>query len=141
MAAKLNLLSDPECKNATSEGRAIRKLHDGGGLYLWVYADGSKFWRLRYWIDAKEKSLSFGAYPEIMLKVARVKRDAERKRLDENLDPSAERKAKKLKSKIASTNSFEAFREKLQAPLKAPPFAGFRFFCFLKYRIHLITVN
>lgn len=108
MAAKLNLLSDQECKNATSEGRAIRKLHDGGGLYLWVYADGSKFWRLRYWIDAKEKSLSFGAYPEITLKAARVKREAERKRLDDNLDPSAERKAKKLKSKIASTNSFEA---------------------------------
>lgn len=108
MAAKLNLLSDTECRNATSEGKAIRKLHDGGGLYLWVYAEGSKFWRLRYWIDGKEKSLSFGAYPEITLKEARGKRDAERKKLDINLDPSAERKAAKIKSKQASANSFEA---------------------------------
>jgi len=108
MAAKLNLLSAPECNNATSEGKAIRKLHDGGGLYLWVYADGSKFWRLRYWIAGKEKSLSFGAYPVVSLKEARGKRDEQSKILDANLDPSAERKASNLKSKLAAENSFEA---------------------------------
>ena len=43
MSAKLNLLTDVECKNATSEGKSIRKLHDGGGLYLWVYEDGRKY--------------------------------------------------------------------------------------------------
>lgn len=60
MAAILNLLSVKTCDNATSEGNAIRKLHDGGGLYLWVHADGKKYWRLRYWIAQKEKSLSLG---------------------------------------------------------------------------------
>lgn len=108
MAAKLNLLSAPECANATSEGKAIRKLHDGGGLYLWVYADGSKFWRLRYWIAGKEKSLSFGSYPVVSLKEARGKRDEQSKVLDANLDPSAERKAANLKSKLAAENSFES---------------------------------
>ncbi len=107
MAAKLNLLSVPQCNAVTSEGKAIRKLHDGGGLYLWVYEDGSKFWRLRYWIANKEKSLSFGAYPEITLKEARSKREDERKKLDNNLDPSAERKAHKLQKKLSSENSFE----------------------------------
>jgi integrase len=107
MAAKLNLLSAPECTNATSEGKAIRKLHDGGGLYLWVYADGSKFWRLRYWIAGKEKSLSFGSYPVVSLKEARGKRDEQSKILGANLDPSAERKAANLKSKLAAENSFE----------------------------------
>ena len=29
-----NLLSDKKIKNATSEGKALRKLHDGEGLYL-----------------------------------------------------------------------------------------------------------
>lgn len=108
MAAKLNLLTTPECKNATSQGRAIRKLHDGGGLYLWVYQDGSKFWRLRYWIDGKEKSLSFGAFPDIPLKEARARRDAERRKIEQNLDPSVEKKAAKIKSKQAATSSFEA---------------------------------
>ena len=35
-----NHLSAVECKNATSNGARIRKLHDGDGLYLWVYSDG-----------------------------------------------------------------------------------------------------
>jgi hypothetical protein len=58
--AKLHLLSDPECKSATTNGKEIRKRHDGGGLYLWVYADGRKYWRLRYKITGSEKSLDIG---------------------------------------------------------------------------------
>lgn len=57
-----NLLSAAECKNATSNGAGIRKLHDGDGLYLWVYLDGRKYWRMRYWQAGKEKSLSIGVY-------------------------------------------------------------------------------
>lgn len=36
MTAKTNLLTPKECDHATSEGKSIRKLHDGSGLYLWV---------------------------------------------------------------------------------------------------------
>ncbi|ARO88831.1 integrase [Nitrosospira lacus] len=108
MAAKTNLLSASKCNNATSEGKAIRKLHDGGGLYLWVYAEGGKFWRLRYRLGGKEKSLSFGSYPQVSLKEARAKRDEQRKVLDADLDPSAERKAANLRKKLAHANSFEA---------------------------------
>ena len=108
MAAKTNLLTDTECKRATTKGNEIRKLHDGGGLYLWVYADGRKYWRLRYKFAGSEKSLSLGVYPEISLKQARNRRNDERRRLDNNLDPSAERKAHKLRAKVASANSFEA---------------------------------
>ncbi|SEO88770.1 tyrosine-type recombinase/integrase [Nitrosovibrio sp. Nv6] len=108
MAAKTNLLSASKCNHATTEGKAIRKLHDGGGLYLWVYADGGKFWRLRYRLGGKEKSLSFGSYPQVSLKEARAKRDEQRKVLDADLDPSAERKAANLRKKLANANSFEA---------------------------------
>ena len=93
MSAKLNLLTDAECKRSSSEGRAIRKLHDGGGLYLWVYDDGSKYWRLRYWREGKEKSLSLGVYPEVGLKDARQKLEVERRHLNANVDPSVERRA------------------------------------------------
>ena len=108
MAAKLNLLSDADCRNATSKGKKVLKFHDGGGLLLWVYDDNRKFWRLRYWIAGKEKSLSFGAYPDVSLKKARAKRDEQRKLLDANLDPSAERKATNLRKTLANVNSFEA---------------------------------
>jgi integrase len=108
MAAKLNLLTTAQCNAAKTEGRSIRKYHDGGGLYLWVYEDGSKFWRLRYWIAGKEKSLSFGAYPEVSLKEARARRDEERKKIDGNVDPSVERKLTKIKQHMAANNSFKS---------------------------------
>ena len=105
---KLNTLSDPECKNASTKGNEIRKLHDGGGLYLWVYADGRKYWRLRYRLAGSEKSLSLGVYPVVGLKKARLRRDEERKRLEANLDPAAERRAEKARRMVSAANSFEA---------------------------------
>jgi integrase len=103
-----NLLSAAECKNATGNGAAIRKLHDGDGLYLWVYQDGRKYWRMRYWQAGKEKSLSLGVYPKVSLSDARGRRDELRKQLQADLDPSAERKAENLRKKLAAENSFEA---------------------------------
>lgn len=108
MAAIQNTLTPKECDNAKSGGKSIRKLHDGAGLYLWVYEDGRKYWRLRYWMSGKEKSLSLGVYPEIGLKEARRRRDDNRKLMDDSIDPSAERKAGKLRKLRASENSFEA---------------------------------
>ena len=102
------MLADAKCRDTNSGGRSVRKLADGGGLYLWIYADGRKYWRLRYWLAGKEKSLSLGVYPGIGLKQARQRRDNERQRLDNNLDPSAERRAEKVRAKVAGENSFEA---------------------------------
>lgn len=102
------MLTDAKCKNATSGGLKIRKLADVGGLYLWVYEDGRKYWRFRYWLAGKEKTLSLGVYPAIGLKAARIRRDAERKHLDAKLDPSAERRAAKVRVTVAAANSFEA---------------------------------
>ena len=87
---------------------AIRKLHDGDGLYLWVYHNGRKYWRMRYWRAGKEKSLSVGVYPRVTLSEARIKRDELRNQLDADLDPSAERRASSLRKKLSAENSFEA---------------------------------
>lgn len=103
-----NLLSAAECKNTNSNGASVRKLHDGDGLYLWVYKDGRKYWRMRYWQASKEKSLSLGVYPKVSLSDARKKRDELRTQLQADLDPSAERKATNLRKKLAAENSFEA---------------------------------
>jgi len=107
MAIK-ELLTDLSCKNATAEGSKIRKLHDGQGLYLWVYEDGRKYWRLRYKIHDKEKSLSLGVYPVVGLKQARQLAQVERVKLMGNIDPSIDRKLNKQKAKEAAANSFEA---------------------------------
>ncbi|MEI2766954.1 MAG: integrase arm-type DNA-binding domain-containing protein [Nitrosomonas sp.] len=107
MAMK-ELLTDLACKNAATESAKIRKLHDGQGLYLWVYEDGRKYWRLRYKIHDKEKSLSLGVYPVVGLKQARQLAQAERVKLTINIDPSIDRQINKQKAKQAAANSFEA---------------------------------
>ncbi len=53
----MNSLTDHNCLNARCGQQRILKLHDGGGLYLWVYQDGRKYWRMRYRLGGKEKSL------------------------------------------------------------------------------------
>jgi integrase len=103
-----NLLSATACKNATSKGATIHKLHDGGGLYLWAYPDGKRYWRLRYYVAGVEKSLSLGVFPRVKLKDARAKRDALHKQLQAGADPSTERKAEKRRERMAIANSFEA---------------------------------
>jgi integrase len=101
-------ISDAEYRNATSEGRAIRKIHDGGGLYLWIFQDGRKYWRLRYKRGGKEKLLSLGVYPAIGVSKARKSAQAERDKLASNIDPAAERRAKKMRYQLSAVNSFEA---------------------------------
>ena len=103
-----NLLTATECKNASCGKLSLRKLHDGDGLYLWIFADGKKYWRMRYWQAGKEKSLSLGVYPKVGLKDARGKRDAIHQQLQSGLDPSTERKAANQRKRLADANSFEA---------------------------------
>jgi integrase len=102
------MLTDVLCRTASTGPKKIRKLPDGDGLYLWVYSDGRKYWRYRYWFGGKEKSLSIGVYPAVSLKTARRRCAEERERLGDDLDPSAERRAAKIATKIAVSNSFES---------------------------------
>ena len=60
----------------------------GQGMYLLVSPSGSKLWRLKYRFDGKEKTLSFGAYPDVTLAQARLKREQARQQLAEGIDPS-----------------------------------------------------
>ncbi|CCO69570.1 Phage integrase, Phage P4-associated [Yersinia enterocolitica IP 10393] len=68
------------------------KLSDGGGLFLLVNTNGSRYWRLKYRIAGKEKLLSIGVYPDITLAEARAKRDEAKRILAAGGDPSEEKK-------------------------------------------------
>ncbi|WP_418610082.1 Arm DNA-binding domain-containing protein [Gluconobacter cerinus] len=54
------------------------KLSDAQGLYLLVRPNGAKLWQLRYRFGGKEKTLSFGAYPEVSLLNARKAKEVAR---------------------------------------------------------------
>lgn len=86
------MLTDAACKNAKPKDKSYR-LADEKGLYLEVMPNGSKYLRMKYRFDGKEKRLAFGVYPEVGLKDARDKRDAGRKLLADGIDPSESRGA------------------------------------------------
>jgi hypothetical protein len=69
-------LTDIEVRAAKTEKTAAtpKKLFDGGGLYLRVDPKGSKLWRMAYRFEGKERTLSFGSYPEVSLKDTRAAR-------------------------------------------------------------------
>ena len=79
-------LSDTEIKKSKIKDKTY-KLSDGQGLYLVVKENGTKFFRYDYTFQNKRKSMSFGTYPEISLKDARIKRDETKKLLLEGIDP------------------------------------------------------
>lgn len=71
------------------------KLSDGGGLYLELWPNGARYWRLKYRIGGVEKRMSLGVYPAVSLAKARAARDDARKLVAGGVDPSADRKAAK----------------------------------------------
>src|SRR5690349_15483537 len=89
----------------TRPGPKPLKLFDGGGLFLLVNPNGSRWWRLKYRFDGKEKLLSLGIYPDVGLADAREKRDQARKQLAAGIDPGVARKAHKAARVEALANS------------------------------------
>lgn len=69
-------------------------LVDGDGLYLLVSPSGGKLWRWNYRFDRKQKTMPFGKYPDVTLKMARNSHGAARSELAKGNDPMALRKAK-----------------------------------------------
>ena len=68
------------------------KLSDGGGLYLLVHPRGSRYWRFDFRFVGKQKSSSFGVWPEMSLAVARKARDEARIKIKNGINPIEEKK-------------------------------------------------
>jgi len=83
------------------------KLSDEKGMYLHVKKSGSKYWRLKYRMDGKEKLLAIGVYPDTDLKKARDKRDDARRLLADGIDPNAVKQSSKQARRQALADSFE----------------------------------
>jgi hypothetical protein len=77
--ARKPLTSDTACRNARAEA-APHKRSAGGGLYILVNTDGSKYWRLAYRWHGTQRTLALGTYPAVGLSEARAARDAARRR-------------------------------------------------------------
>ncbi len=99
-------LTAPTIKNAKPERKAY-KLADGGGMFLLVNPNGSKYWRLKYRFGGKEKLLALGVYPDVTLAQARGKRDDAKRLLNNNIDPGELKKSQKNSDAENIENCFE----------------------------------
>jgi len=92
------------------EGKVYR-ISDGGGLFLEVRPNGSKYWRYNYRFFKKQKTLAIGVYPVVSLARARELHLEAVKLLSEGVDPNSHKKALKATEQFKADNSFKAVAE------------------------------
>lgn len=75
------------------------KLSDGGGLYLLVNPNGSKYWRLKYRLHGKEKTFSLGVFPTVSLAEVREDVLGAKRLVSKGIDPTTHRKQARARKK------------------------------------------
>jgi integrase len=105
MPRQVKPLTPSAVANARAKAAAYM-LPDGGGMFLLVNPDGSRWWRFRYNRPGtgKRNMLSLGTFPDVSLKRAREKRDDARKLVADGIDPGDKRQAEA----VAAADTFEA---------------------------------
>lgn len=103
-------LTDSKLRTAKSEDKEYN-LSDGDGLYLRVKPNGTKLWLFNYYRpdNKKRANLSFGAYPDVTLAIARERRRQARSLLSEGIDPQIHQQEQVEIAKAkdeASSNTF-----------------------------------
>ncbi|MGH8644296.1 MAG: tyrosine-type recombinase/integrase [Gammaproteobacteria bacterium] len=84
------------------------KIAVGRGLYLEVAPSGSKLWRWKYRLGAKENRYAVGAYPAVLLKEARELAEEARKLVKAGIHPSHQKQLDRIKAGQEQANTFEA---------------------------------
>lgn len=99
-----NKLTDTAIRKAKTGEKSV-KLSDGGGLYLELHPNGSRYWRMKYRFGGVEKRLAFGVYPEVSLADARIRREEARKLVANGTDPGLVKKAAKATEQAAAASA------------------------------------
>lgn len=100
-------LTDTKVKNAEPRDKKYR-ISDGEGLFMQIEPNGGKYWRLRYFWEGKEQTLSLGVYPTVCLSEARDRRYIARKDLANGLNPGTKKKEQKQLARFKAANTFQA---------------------------------
>lgn len=99
-------LSDAAIRKAKAKP-APYKLTDGAGLHLLISPEGSRYWRLAYRFQGKQRTLALGVYPSTSLADARIAKDEAKRLLAAGTDPSRHKKDKKRAALLEASNTFE----------------------------------
>ncbi|MDQ2640505.1 MAG: integrase arm-type DNA-binding domain-containing protein [Pseudomonadota bacterium] len=106
MAIETDKLTALGVKNLAREAAPAKKHFDGGGLYLDVRENGSRYWRMAYRFAGRERLLSLGVYPEVSLSAARNRRESARALLRSGTDPMADKANRKAADRRDADASF-----------------------------------
>ncbi len=101
VSKRLNALA---ITNANREGN----LHDGGGLYLRVRADGSKSWAFRYTLAGRKHWMSLGPLRDVSLAEAREQARQLRNQVRDGYDPLALRRERQHLAAEQTARTFDA---------------------------------
>lgn len=96
-------LSAVQVKQAKPKGKTY-KLSDGHGLNLEIRPNGSKYWRLSYRYQNKQKTLALGVFPIVTLADARDHTLDAKRLLHKGIDPGIHKKQRKS---VTGYNTFE----------------------------------
>lgn len=108
MGGMTNKLTKLALRNA-KPGATTKRLADGGGLFLEVRPNGSKYWRMAYRYGGKQKLLALGVYPNVSIAKARKSAQQAKEQLAEGVDPGLVKKIRKGTN--ATDNTFQAVAE------------------------------
>lgn len=101
------MLTDAKIKRSKPAEKDYR-ISDAHGLSLLMRTTGSKLWQHKYRIAKKERTASYGPYPEVSLQTARKKRDATRELIRLGKDPSIEKRKEAAAGVTGSAHTFES---------------------------------
>jgi integrase len=87
------------------EGRTIKKLHDGNGLFLQIDSK-TKGWRFRYRFAGKDSLMSLGPFPAVSPETAREKAATIRAQLTKGENPAETRRREQDKNWTTQANTF-----------------------------------
>lgn len=110
-------LRDASIRALKPQAKSYRQA-DGKGLYIEVFPNGSKLWRLKYRIAGKEKRLALGAFPEVSLTEARKGRDLARRKVADGIDPLLERKKSKARAEFDAQSAFSVIANEYIAKME-----------------------
>jgi integrase len=104
-------------KAKVRKDQTYRKLSDGGGLYLFLTASGTRSWRYGYRLAGKRKTFTIGLYPDTSLAEAREHHSDARKLVGAGQCPVLIKRRKRQAAVLGAGNTVKAIAEAWYAEL------------------------
>lgn len=102
-------LTDAKLRTVLPDPTKRYVISDSRNLSLEVYPTGGMVWHFRYRLDGKQQRITFGKYPDLPLKLARIKRDEYVTQVALGRSPADEKRL--ARQSIGQASTVQAFGE------------------------------